>query len=146
MPGRCWGGDPRRGAGIFWGHPTAQCVRCHAFNDYGGSAGPRMNGVGKRLTREQLLEALVTPSARIAPGYGIVTLELTDSKRITGILQEEKPEGYVLKIGDKPDTLVSKSVVTKKIDSPSSMPPMQYILSKKELRDVIAFLAVLNEE
>ncbi len=144
--GALLGGDPRRGAGIFWGHPTAQCVRCHAFNDYGGSAGPRINGVGKRLTREQLLEALVTPSARIAPGYGIVTLELTDSKRITGILQEEKPEGYVLKIGDKPDTLVSKSMVVKKIDSPSSMPPMQYILSKKELRDVIAFLAVLNEE
>lgn len=140
------GGDRNRGAEIFWGHPTAQCVRCHSFDDYGGTAGPRINEVGKRLTREQLLEALINPSARIAPGFGVVTLELTTDQRISGILQEETSEGYRVKVGDKPDTVISKSMVAKKIDSPSSMPPMQYLLTKKELRDVIAFLATLQEE
>ncbi len=144
--GALLGGDPRKGAGIFWGHPTAQCVRCHSFNDYGGTAGPRINGVGARLTREQLLESLVNPSARIAPGYGVVTLELKEGGKRSGILLEETTEGYKLKIGDKPDTLISKASVVKRIDSPSSMPPMQYLLTKKEIRDVVSFLATLDKE
>ncbi len=144
--GALLGGDPRKGAGIFWGHPTAQCVRCHSFNDYGGTAGPRINGVGARLTREQLLESLINPSARIAPGYGVVTLELKEGGRLSGILLEESPEGYKLKVGDKPDTLISKASVSRRIDSPSSMPPMQYLLTKKEIRDVVSFLATLDKE
>ena len=63
--------------------------KCHAYNDYGGNAGPRLNGVASRLSREQLLEALIKPSARLAPGYGMITLETKDGKTIAGILQEE---------------------------------------------------------
>lgn len=144
--GALLGGDPRRGGELFWSHPTAQCVRCHSFDDYGGTAGPRINGVGKRLTSEQLLEALINPSARIAPGFGVVTLELGNRKMVSGILQSETTDGYVLKIGDKPDTVVDKTSVVRKIDSPSSMPPMQYLLTKKEIRDVISFLSRLTEE
>ena len=144
--GSLFGGDPGKGAQIFWSHQTAQCIRCHSFDDYGGSAGPRLNGVASRLTREQILEALIEPSARIAPKFGIVTLELKNNSKISGILQEENTEGFVLKIGDKPDTLVHKSDVAKRINSPSSMPPMIYLLTKKEIRDVVSFLATLKEE
>jgi putative heme-binding domain-containing protein len=140
------GGDPRKGGGIFWGHPTAQCIRCHSYDDYGGSAGPRINGVGSRLTKEQLLESLIKPSARIALGYGIVSLELKNSRKVSGILQQVNKDSYLLKVGDKPDTLINKADVLKRTDAPSSMPPMQYLLTKKEIRDVIAFLAALKDE
>jgi putative heme-binding domain-containing protein len=144
--GALLGGDPQRGADIFWGHPTAQCVRCHSFNDYGGTAGPRINGVGARLTRGQLLEALVSPSARIAPGFGVVTLELTGGTRLSGILVEETSQAIRIKRGDRPDSTIARTAIQKRIDSPSSMPPMQYLLTKKELRDVVAFLASLEKE
>lgn len=144
--GSLLGGDPRRGAGIFWEHPTAQCVRCHSYHDYGGTAGPRMNGVAKRLTREQILESLIEPSARIAAGFGVISLELKSGKKITGIMQQEKEDGFTLKIGDKPDTVILKSDVAKHTYSPSSMPPMQYLLTKKEIRDVVSFLATLNSD
>ena len=51
-----------------------------------------------------------------------------------------------MKIGDKPDTTLGKSDVLKRIDAPSSMPPMNYLLTKKEIRDVVSFLATLKEE
>jgi quinoprotein glucose dehydrogenase len=144
--GALLGGDPNKGGNLFWSHPTAQCVRCHSIDDYGGTAGPRINGVAKRLTREQLLESLVNPSARIADGYGVVTLELTSGKKVIGILQKELTDSFVLKSGDKPDTVVLKSAVSKRTDAPSSMPPMQYLLTKREIRDVVSFLATLKEE
>jgi putative heme-binding domain-containing protein len=144
--GSLLGGDPRRGAGIFWEHPTAQCVRCHSYNDYGGIAGPRINGVANRLTREQILESLIEPSERIAAGFGIVSLELKNNKKISGIMQQEKSDGFILKIGDKPDTLILKTDILRHTYSPSSMPPMQYLLTKKEIRDVVSFLATLKSD
>ena len=57
------GGEPDLGRRIFFRHQTAQCIRCHSYDDLGGDAGPRLNGVASRLTREQLLEALINPSA-----------------------------------------------------------------------------------
>ena len=143
--GALMGGDSNRGNEIFWSHPTAQCIRCHSFNDYGGTAGPRLNGVANRLTPDQMLEALIQPSARIAPGFGIVTLELKNSKKINGILQKEQPDGYLMKVADKADTLIKKTDVANKINSPSSMPPMYMLLNKKEIRDVVSFLKTLKE-
>jgi putative heme-binding domain-containing protein len=144
--GSLLGGDPNRGAGIFYGHQAAQCIRCHSLGDYGGTAGPRLNGVAKRLTREQILQALIDPSARIAPGFGTVSLELKDGRKINGILQQEKPNGLLVKIGDKPDTLIANTAIVKRTNGMSSMPLMRYLLTKKEIRDVVSFLATLKEE
>ncbi len=144
--GSLLGGDPKKGSMIFWNHQAAQCIRCHSFDDYGGSAGPRINGVANRLTREQILESLIQPSVRIAPKFGIVTFQMKSGAKITGILQEEKSDGFVLKIGVRPDTTLGKSDVLKRIDAPSSMPPMNYLLTKKEIRDVVSFLATLKDE
>jgi len=143
--GSLLGGDPNRGSRIFYDNQTAQCIRCHAYGDYGGSAGPRLNGVASRLTREQILESLIEPSARIAPGFGTVSLELTNGKKVSGILQQEKQNELILKIGDKADTLIAKENIVKRTDGMSSMPPMRFLLTKKEIRDVVSFLATMKE-
>ena len=140
------GGDERRGRNIFYRNQNAQCLKCHSFDDYGGNAGPRLNGVGKRLTRQQILESMIAPSARLAPGFGVVTLTLKDGKTTAGILKEENATSYILKGGDQPDEVIAKSNVTKRVDAPSSMLDMKPILSKKEIRDLVSFLSGLKED
>jgi putative heme-binding domain-containing protein len=142
--GALQGGDPQRGSMIFWANSSAQCVRCHAVDDYGGNVGPKLNGVASRLSREQLLEALIEPSVRIAPGYGIVSLDLKNGQKLNGVLQEERPDALLMKVGNNPDTLVRKTDIAQRNNSPSSMPPMHLLLSKKEIRDVVSFLATLK--
>ena len=144
--GSLMGGDVNRGTRIFYGNLAAQCIRCHAYGDYGGNAGPRLNGVAARLTREQILESLINPSARLAPGFGTVALELKDGKKINGILQQEKPKGLLVKIGDKPDTLINIKDIATRTNGVSSMPPMRFLLTKKEIRDLVSFLATLKED
>lgn len=97
------GGDARAGQRVVFQNPAAQCTRCHSItgNAAGANVGPPLRGVASRLSREQLLEALVAPSARIAPGFGT--------------------EG-----------------------SPSAMPPMGQILTRREIRDVVEFLSQLQ--
>jgi putative heme-binding domain-containing protein len=140
------GGDVNRGRNIFYRNQNAQCLKCHSFDDYGGNAGPRLNGVGKRLTRQQILESMIAPSARLAPGFGVVTLTLKDGKTTAGILKEENATSYILKGGDQPDEVIAKTNVTKRVDAPSSMLDMKPILSKKEIRDLVSFLSGLKED
>ncbi len=63
-----YGGNARNGRNIFLYNSTAQCVRCHGLGDETGTVGPPLRQIGGALTREQLLQALIEPSARLAPG------------------------------------------------------------------------------
>lgn len=139
------GGNPETGRWIFFNHETAQCMRCHSYDDMGGNAGPRLNGVASRITRPQILEAIIKPSARLAPGFGVVTLQLKSGKTISGVLQSDTKDSLVLKSGDRQNTGVLKSEVEKRTNTASSMPEMRYILTKKEIRDVVSFLATQKE-
>lgn len=139
-----YGGEPNKGQRIFFRHQTAQCIRCHSYDDLGGNAGPRLNGVASRLTRQQLLEAVVNPSARLAPGFGTATVELKDGKTLSGIVQNDTDTELVLKIGDGPDRVLKKDQIAKTTYAPSSMPDMKYLLTKREIRDVVSFLATLK--
>lgn len=141
-----FGGEPDKGRRIFFRHQTAQCIRCHSYDDLGGNAGPRLNGVASRLTRQQLLEAVINPSARLAPGYGTATVELKDGKTISGIVEQENDKEMIIKSGDDPSKTIRKDQIAKSTYAPSSMPDMKYLLTKREIRDVVSFLATLKDD
>lgn len=143
--GSMYGGDSRRGRNIFFQHQTGQCIRCHAYDDYGGNAGPRMNGIGKILSREELLEALIDPSKRLAPGFGVVTLTLNDGETVSGVLERETASSLFLKMGNDPDAEIDKKSIKERKMAPSSMPDMKGLLTRREVRDLVSFLATLTE-
>ena len=64
------GGNVREGARVFYQSPAAQCTRCHNAGRGGGRLGPNLAVIATQLSRQELLESLVEPSKRIAPGYG----------------------------------------------------------------------------
>lgn len=138
------GGNRRNGWRIFNSHETAQCVRCHSLEPSEDGVGPSLAGVGARLSREEILESLVAPSARIAPGFGIVTLTLNDDEKVTGILRKETGTQLILKIGEEGERTIAKSAVKERQDAPSSMLPVALMLEKSELRDVVEFLTELK--
>ena len=140
------GGDAERGKYIFFKDEAAQCIKCHSYDDLGGNAGPRLNGVARRLTRPQILEALINPSARLTAGFGFVTVDLKNGKTISGIILEENNTSLVIKIGDQPKESIPKDQIVKRINAASSMPDMKHILSKREIRDLVSFLSTLKED
>ena len=64
------GGDNQRGRALVYEHTNAQCMRCHKISNYGGIAGPALDGVGSRLSPAELLESMIAPNAIVAQGYG----------------------------------------------------------------------------
>ncbi len=140
------GGNARQGWRIFNNNPTAQCTRCHANGGSGGTVGPPLENIGNTLTREQLLEALIEPSARLAPGYGSVALTLKDGQKVNGILEEETAEGLTLRTSAAEPMEIPAGRIEKRENQPSAMPAMGKLISKRELRDLIEYLAGLKEE
>ena len=69
--------------------PRRQCTRCHTVRNAGADVGPNLTGVAQRLTGAQILESLLEPNARVAPGYGTVGVTLRNGQRVDGTLQEE---------------------------------------------------------
>jgi HEAT repeat protein len=63
------GGSAPRGRQLALRHPAAQCTRCHVMGEGESTVGPNLNGIGARLSRSQLREALLDPGARLAPGF-----------------------------------------------------------------------------
>lgn len=143
--GSLLGGDSTKGRNIFFQNQNAQCMKCHSYDDRGGNAAPRLNGIANRISRQQILEALITPSARLSPGYGMSSIELKDGKKLLGILENENATSITIKIGSEPPLVIPKNQVAKRNDSPSSMPDMKQVLSKREIRDIVSFLATLKE-
>jgi quinoprotein glucose dehydrogenase len=144
--GSLYGGNPESGRRIFFRHQTAQCIRCHAYDDLGGAAGPRLNGIAAKLSRKELLEALIDPSSRIAPGFGMVTVSLKNGSTVSGLLQEEDNKELTIRPGGEADVIVRKDQIVKRTNAPSSMPNMQYLLTQREVRDLVSFLSTLETD
>jgi mono/diheme cytochrome c family protein len=45
------------------------CLGCHTLGGQGAAIGPSFDGIGSRLTRDQIREAILDPAATVAPGY-----------------------------------------------------------------------------
>lgn len=142
--GTLLGGNRERGQDIFFWNSAAQCVRCHAIRDQGGLVGPSLTNIGNQLTREQILQALIEPSARLAPGFGMVKLTLKDGQQVSGTLLSEDGEELILKTSQAEPLEVPVGRIEKRENYPSSMPPVGKTLSKSEIRDMIEFLSSLK--
>jgi quinoprotein glucose dehydrogenase len=140
------GGDAERGRRIFTESAAVYCQRCHKLDGQGGEVGPPLNGIGAQKTREYLLESVVVPNAQIAQGYQSVILNTLDGKSLSGVLRAKDKKQYTLVTAEnKVLTIPAEDVESEKPDK-SAMPDDLYKkLSKRELRDVVEFLAGLKE-
>lgn len=144
------GGDAVKGKEIFMTHAAGQCSKCHKIDGDGGIAGPELTGIGARQKKEYLLESLVAPSKVIAPGYGITLVTLKNGESLGGMLMSEDAHSIVIGM---PDPAASERRIERRIPMAevatrqppiSAMPPMTFILTKSELRDLVAYLGSLK--
>ncbi|WP_172682702.1 c-type cytochrome [Verrucomicrobium spinosum] len=139
------GGDAKLGKEIALQNLTANCTACHKFESKEGSTvGPALNLIGKQKDRIYLLEALITPSKAVAPGFGIMTVTLKDGKMLTGTLVANTSSTLQLRLADGALEKVDTAQIESKTDPISVMPPMGAMLNKRQVRDLVAYLASLD--
>ena len=139
------GGDVARGRDIVANHLAANCTACHSVEAAGGSeVGPNLRAIGSQRDPAYLLQALINPSAQIAPGFGIVNVTLKNKTEVTGTLAKETPEAVTVRLFDGKQQTIPRREIAAQTPPASIMPPMQGILQPRELRDVVTYLASLK--
>jgi len=140
------GGDPSRGRKLYQSHPAAQCARCHRSTpgqSEGEFAGPNLAGIGKLRTPRHFVESLIEPSAQIAPGFGLATVTFKNGESLTGNLMGKSEETLDLSVGTD-FWRISKEDIANCSAPLSAMPPMGPLLTKREMRDITAWLVSLK--
>ncbi len=139
------GGNAEAGRAVTQTHLAAQCARCHKFESGGGSnIGPNLRNIGSKRDREYLLRSLVDPGADIAEGFGVTTVTLKSGETISAQLGQETSEGIELISSEGEKQFIKADTIASKTEPVSTMPPMGYLLTKRELRDVVEYLSSLK--
>ena len=125
------------------GHPAAQCIRCHKIGSTGGGLGPDLSKIASRQTSKKILESLINPQAELAEGYGLLVATLKDGTTISGSIVKSNPKSYALQSAQGKESTLDRSRIAEEILT-SPMPSTGAILSKTEIRDLIAYLSTLK--
>jgi quinoprotein glucose dehydrogenase len=122
------------------------CVRCHKVGtESGGEAGPNLADMGLKYDRAYLLESIIKPNAKVAPGYDTIVLTLKSGGAAAGIVASETADTITLRTTDNQLVAVKKTNIAQRASAPSGMPEIYgAILTKSEIRDLVEYLASLR--
>jgi len=136
-------GDAKAGAAVFRNNSGGpNCIGCHQIGDEGRQVGPPLTTIGNKLSREQLFESILTPSAGILMSYELWIVRTKDGDIKTGIKAEDTDDHITLKDnnGEYLDIAVDK-IADKKQSMLSMMPDdITKTMSIQELVDVVEYL------
>jgi len=140
------GGDRGAGRGVFYWNSTAQCTRCHAIFEYGGNVGPNLAGVGARLSSRELLTSIIRPSEALALGHETVLVTLANEEMLSGVVVSRTPEYLEVKVGKTETRKIPRADIVEEETLPSSMPSIEGKISRREIRNLVAFLETMKGE
>ncbi len=141
------GGDVQAGRTTFNTHIEAQCARCHRVGKNGSTVGPNLQSIGRTRDTKHLLRAIVAPSADIEPKYRTQTIILDSGKSISGVLVRKNDSTTVLADNQGKEITINNDEIDDAVEQNISiMPDMTKALSRREIRDLVAYLQSLRKK
>ena len=120
------------------------CVQCHRFAREGGSVGPDLAGVARRLPLRELLESIVLPSKVIAESYAMTEIETKSGEMIRGRVEREDGRVVVIRpmaATEGAITLRKTEIRRRDVSKTSNMPAgIINTLSEAQILDLLAYL------
>lgn len=136
-------GDSKAGAAVFRNNSGGpNCIGCHQIGDEGRQVGPPLTTIANKLSREQLFEAILTPSAAILMSFELWIVRTKDGDIKTGIKSEETDDHITLKDNNGEYLDIPLEKVADRKQSTLSMMPDDITKTMKiqELVDVVQYL------
>jgi putative heme-binding domain-containing protein len=123
------------------------CVKCHAIGKQGGAVGPELSSVGAKYPRDELIAAVLYPSAKISSGYEPTILALSDDRVVTGIVKPETPEYVEIQDADAKLVRIPKTDIEDRKRSEVSLMPSGLAegILPRDFADLIGYLETLRD-
>jgi len=139
-------GDSARGKELFHSPERLACSQCHTVDGSGQLAGPDLMDIGDVFSVEDLIQAVLEPSASIAIGFANVSIVTTNGEELTGTLKDISADSTVLIGADGKRIDIPKTTITEQRSSNISLMPegLHAGLSLEAFSDLIAYLTSLK--
>jgi quinoprotein glucose dehydrogenase len=140
-----YGGDAERGREIFRGRAALECLRCHAAEESDTALiGPRLEGLGARATRLEIVESICDPNRRFALGFQGTLVFLEDGTPLEGQVIEEAAQQIKLRQVDGSVVAIERSEIEAIKAGLSAMPTnLTQYLTREDMRDLVEYLKSL---
>jgi putative membrane-bound dehydrogenase-like protein len=141
-------GNPARGRQLLAASVKSdlQCLKCHTVRGVGGGVGPDLSVIGKKASKENLLESILYPSKAIADQYVTWQIETKQGLALAGLIVEETPQSVTIRDGNGKDTKVNKKDIDSREKSPRSLMPedLAVYMTEEDLIDLAEYLLTLQ--
>lgn len=139
-------GDASRGQVVF----SRVCAGCHMVGNTGKEFGPRMDMIGLKYNKENLIKHVLWPNDEIAKGYETVQVLTADGEVINGFILAETEKSLKLGVATqdgkgKEVEVAKEDIEARKEMKASSMPEgLAKTIAPMEFLDLIAYVASLD--
>lgn len=134
-------GDATVGEKLFFGN--GHCADCHMVIGRGGTNGPDLSDVGRRLTADDLRRSILNPSERPRGGYAVVDVRMPDGSSLRGFARGQGTHDLQLQTFDGRLRMLREGEYASISTEPASYMPA-FGGAPDELRDLVAYLARLG--
>jgi putative heme-binding domain-containing protein len=141
------GGEPENGRALFSDLKGLACIKCHAVGGQGGAVGPELSSVGAKYPRDELIAAVLYPSAKIAMGFEPIVVAASDGRLLTGIVKSDTPEALEIEDAEARRIRIPAADIEERKRSEVSIMPSGLAegLTQEGFADLIAYLETLKE-
>lgn len=137
------GGQAKRGEVVY----QRVCSACHQIGDQGRAFGPKLDDVGARYSKTEIIRHVLWPNDKIAKGYETVQVLTEDDEVINGFILAEDKETLTLGVATsdgkgKEEKIPKEEILIRKEMKASSMPEgLATNIAPSEFLDLMEFLA-----
>ncbi len=133
-------GDIARGKAAY---TKFQCANCH---DGGNRLGPRLEGVTKRFSREDLYQSIVDPSQQVSDRYRALLVQTVDGAVYRGTMIYDSVDGITLLEANGQTVRINRDNIDSKANSRKSLMPdgLMEKATNQEWADLLSYLGTIN--
>jgi len=139
--------DAERGKEIFFDSLRgADCAACHRVRGRGTEFAPDLSGVGTRLTPENMVKAILDPSAAVTEGYATQVFLMSDGRTHEGAVLRETDSTIILLRADGTRVMVETGAIEERKKLNKSVMPTGYALfGDEQLAHLTVWLLTLRD-
>ncbi len=140
-------GKPAHGRELFLDLKGLACVKCHTVGGQGGTVGPELSSVGAKYPKDEIINSVLFPSARIFSGYEPIVVATADGRVLTGIIKNETPDALEIEDAESKRVRIPKAEIDERKKSDVSLMPngLAEGLAPQDFADLISYLETLKE-
>ena len=130
---------------ISTGKEIYQKLNCRQCHDDRSSLGPRLEGITKRFSREDLFHSIVMPSQQIPDRYRAIIVETKDGLVYHGTIIYESVDGITLQDAEGETIRINQAEIETRAESKKSLMPDGLLdqIESSQWADLYAYMTTL---